>query len=111
MSCTQESKPAIEIAADKGPYKKRAKPCIVCGKPSVGVTSYVFQANGRNRIGVPFCRPHIDGCGIIYATPVFENQDALNIFKKEHPGIYNRSVKGKIILFLNPLKTSGETVQ
>ena len=27
----------------KEPYKKRRKPCIVCGKPSAGVTSYVFR--------------------------------------------------------------------
>ena len=111
MSCTlQETKPTNEAVAEQGPYKKRKKPCIVCGKPSVGVTSYIFQVDGKNKIGVPFCQLHLDNSGA-YASPVFENQDALELFKKEHPGLYNRCVKGKTILFLNSPKTSGENVQ
>jgi len=100
----------METATDRGPYRKRKKPCIVCGNPSVGVTSYIFQADGRNKIGVPFCQLHLDNSGA-YARPVFENQDALELFKREHPGLFSRCVKGKTILFLNPPKISGETVQ
>jgi hypothetical protein len=108
MSCTlQEPTPAAIPAVDKGPYKKRRKPCIICHKPSAGVTSFVFMANGRNKIGVPFCQQHLDNHEA-YAVPVFENQDALERYKKEHPNLYNRTVKGKIILFLNQPKTSSE---
>jgi hypothetical protein len=42
---------------------------------------------------------------------VFENQDALDLYKKEHPGLYNRTVKGKITLFLYPQKTSAASAQ
>lgn len=105
MSLTlQQPTSATTPATDKGPYKKRRKPCIICRKPSAGVTSFIFMADGRNKIGVPFCQQHLDNREA-YATPVFENQDALKRYKKEHPALYNRSVKGKIILFLNPPKT------
>jgi hypothetical protein len=104
MTCVLEES-TTEPKAEKGPYRKRRKPCIVCGKPSAGVTSYIFQADGTNKIGVPFCQLHLDNQQA-YATPVFENQDALELFKKEHPGLYRRSVQGKTILFLQPPKTS-----
>jgi len=100
MTCVLEEKPATELKVNKGPYKKRHKPCIVCGKPSVGVTSYIFQADGTNKIGVPFCRQHLDNREA-YASPIFENQAALERFKKEHPGLCRRYVTGKIILFVH----------
>ena len=102
-SILQESK--TEPQAGKEPYKKRTKPCIVCGSPSVGVTNYVFKVNGRNRIGVPFCQEHLDKQEE-YASPVFENQDALELYKKEHPWIYKNRIQGKIILFLQPPKNN-----
>ncbi len=108
MSFTlQQPTTATTPATVKDPYKKRLKPCLICHKPSVGVTSFVFMANGRNKIGVPFCQQHLDNREA-YATPVFENQDALERYKKEHPALYNRTVKGKTILFLNPPRTSQE---
>ena len=111
MSCKlQETEPTTKPAAEKGPYRKRRKPCIICDKPSVGVTGYAFMADGRNKIGLPFCQPHLDD-HTAYASPVFENQDALDLFKKEHPGLYNRCVKDKIILFLNPPRTSADSAQ
>ena len=110
MSCTLQEETAIKPAKENNPYKKRRKPCIICGKPSAGVTGYAFMADGRNKIGVPFCQLHLDNHEA-YASPVFENQDALDLFKREHPGLYNRSVKGKIILFLNPQKTSAASAQ
>ena len=107
MTCVQEE-PAGKIEEKKGPYKKRRKPCIVCGKPSVGVTSYVFQVNGTSKIGVPFCQLHLDNQQA-YASPVFENQDALELFKKEHPGLFKR-FQGKTILFLQQPKTNTVSV-
>jgi len=108
MSCTLE-KPTTDTQAEKGPYKKRRKPCIVCGKPSVGVTIYVFQVDGTSKIGVPFCQLHLDNQQA-YAVPVFENQDALELFKKEHPGLFKRCVQGNIILFLQQPKTDTVSV-
>jgi hypothetical protein len=105
MTCVLEE-PIEKIEVEKGPYKKRRKPCLICGKPSVGVTSYVFQVDGTSKIGVPFCQLHLDNQQA-YASPVFENQDALELFKKEHPGLLKRCVLGKTILFLQQPKTSG----
>ena len=109
MSCIFEE-PATESPVKKKPYRKRRRPCLVCGKPSVGVTSYVFQFDGTSKIGVPFCQLHMDNQQA-YATPVFENQDALELFKKEHPGIFKSRVEGKVILFLQQPKTSCTSVQ
>ena len=103
MACVLEE-PVVKVDEEKGQYKKRRKPCIVCGKPSVGVTNYVFQVDGTSKIGVPFCQLHLDNQQA-YATPVFENQDALDLFKKEHPGLFKRCVQGKTILFLQQPKT------
>ncbi|MGD0643944.1 MAG: hypothetical protein ABSA75_03470 [Candidatus Bathyarchaeia archaeon] len=80
MSCALQD-PTIMPSQQERPYRKRRKPCIICGNPSAGVTSYIFQANGKNKIGVPFCQPRLDNHEA-YATPVFENQDALDLFKK-----------------------------
>ena len=108
MTCVLEE-PATKPKVEKAPYKKRRKPCLVCGKPSAGVTSYVFMADGTNKIGVPFCQLHLDNQQA-YSRPVFENQDALDLFKKEHPGLFKRSVQGKTILFLQPPKTDAVSV-
>jgi hypothetical protein len=108
MTCViEELSPQLKV--EKAPYKKRQKPCLVCGKPSAGVTSYVFMADGTNKIGVPFCQLHLDNQQA-YATPVFENQDALDLFKKEHPGLFKHSVQGKTILFLQPPKTDADSL-
>ncbi len=104
MTCVLEESTA-KLKIDKEPYRKRRKPCIVCGKPSAGVTSYIFQADGTNKIGVPFCQLHLDNQQA-YAMPVFENQDALELFKKEHPELFKRRVQGKTILFLQQPKTN-----
>jgi len=107
MTCVLEET-VTEPKVEKAPYKKRRKPCLVCGKQSAGVASYVFMADGTNRIGVPFCQLHLDNQQA-YSRPVFENQDALDLFKKEHPGLYKRSVQRKTILFLQPPKTDAVT--
>ena len=101
--------PVLKSDEEKGPYKKRRKPCLVCGKPSVGVASYVFMADGTNKIGVPFCQLHLENQQA-YSRPVFENQDALDLFKKEHRCLFKRCVQGKTILFLEPSKTDAVSV-
>jgi len=103
----QEPKPAVTSSDNRDPYKKRQKPCIICHQPSVGVTGFVFMADGRNKIGVPFCQQHMNNREA-YATPVFENAEALERYKKEHPQLYDRTVKGKIILYLTQPRTSLE---
>jgi hypothetical protein len=108
MSCTLEE-PKTEPQVEKKPYKKRRKPCVVCGQPSAGLISYLFFADGTNKLWVPFCQPHLDKHEA-YASPVFENQDALDLFKKEHPGLFKRCVQGKIILFLQQPKKDAVSV-
>ena len=90
-----------ELSVPKLPYKKRPKPCIICDQLSAGVTNYLFKTNGRNRIGVPFCKLHLDHQEV-FATPVFENQEALKLFIKDHSTLFERCVHGKIILFQQP---------
>jgi len=104
MSCTLEET-RTEPPVEKTPYKKRWKLCIVCDQESVGVANYLFQANGRNKIGLPFCKLHLDHQEV-FATPVFENVDALNLFRKEHSALFQRCAHGKIILFLQQPKTN-----
>ncbi len=104
MSCTLQE-PTTEPPVVNGPSKKRRKPCIVCGQPSAGLTSYLFLADGTSKTWMPFCQPHLDSHEA-YSSPVFENQDALDLFKKEHPRLFKRSVEGKIILFLQPPKSA-----
>ena len=104
MACVLEE-PVTEPKVEKAPYKKRPKPCIICGEPSAGVTSYYYE-DGTNGIGVPFCQPHLDKREK-YATPVFENQAALTRFRTEHPILYNRYVAGKKILFMHSQPTDG----
>ena len=108
MTCVLEE-PTTRPEVEKAPYKKRRKPCLVCGKQSAGVASYVFMADGTNKIGVPFCQLHLENQQA-YSRPVFVNQDALDLFKKEHPGLFKRSVQGKTILFLQPPKTDAVSV-
>jgi hypothetical protein len=109
MTTVLEERTAIEPKAEKGPYKTRRKPCLICGQPSVGVTSYYYFEDGTNGIGVPFCQPHLNDREN-YATPVFENQNALNRFKNEHPILFNRYVAGKKILFMQQPKTNTASV-
>lgn len=109
MTCVLEDKTAAMPDVNKGPYKKRPKPCIICGKPSAGVTSYLYYADGTNKIGVPFCQPHMDSGD--YATPVFENQAAFTRFKNEHPILYNRYVAGKKPLFLHQQQANGVSAE
>ena len=79
--------------------KAITKVCVVCGAPAAGVTGYIFFASGSIRIGVPFCKGHLDNHSE-YANPVFENKEALNVFQQKHPRLYSERVKDKKILFL-----------
>jgi hypothetical protein len=75
------------------------KACVVCGAPAAGITGYIFFASGHIKIGVPFCKKHLDNHQED-ANPVFENIDALDVFQKKHPKLYLKRVKGRKILFL-----------
>jgi hypothetical protein len=73
--------------------------CVVCGAPAAGITGYIFYANGRTKVGAPFCKGHLDN-NIDYSNPVFENKAALVLFQQRHPRLYFQRVKSKKILFL-----------
>lgn len=66
---------------------------------------YVFYESGKTRLYAPFCKEHLDKAPQ-YATPVFENQAALDIFQKMFPVTYLQDVKGKSILFFDSHKTA-----
>ena len=86
-----------------------SKVCVVCGTPAGGITGYIFYANGHTKIGVPFCKEHLDN-NIEYANPVFENKAALVLFQQRHPRLYFQRVKSKKILFLHePESTKNAT--
>jgi len=74
--------------------------CIVCGAPSIGRTGYLFMQNGKCVVGMPFCDFCVEKIGIVLANPVFENEQALALFKQRHPGKYAKYVRGKQIIFL-----------
>ena len=73
--------------------------CVVCGTRAAGITGYVFFASGHTKVGVPFCKEHLDKSSD-YSNPVFENKVALTLFQQRHPRLYFQRVKSKKILFL-----------
>jgi len=77
-----------------------SKACVVCGSPAAGITGYIFFASGCTKVGVPFCKEHLDN-NIEYANLVFENKAALVLFQQRHPRLYFQRVKSKKILFLH----------
>ena len=74
--------------------------CVVCGTRAAGITGYVFFASGHTKVGVPFCKEHLDKSSD-YSNPVFENIAALMLFHQKHPKLYFQRVKSKKILFLH----------
>jgi hypothetical protein len=53
----------------------------------------------------PFCQQHLEKFNE-YASPVFENQVVLDLFKQMFPVTYLQDVKGKPILFFDSYKTA-----
>lgn len=104
MTCVLE-KPATKPETEEDPQRKRRRSCVICGKPSGGTTSYLYQADGTKVSGVPFCPFHLSNLEN-YAIPVFENKVALERFKKEHPTLYRLNVAGKKIIFLKTEENS-----
>ena len=80
------------------------KRCVVCGNPPAGAAGYVYYESNRTRLEAPFCKEHLDKAPQ-YATPVFENQAALDIFQKMFPVTYLQDVKDKPVLFFDSYKT------
>ena len=74
--------------------------CVVCGLPKAGVTGCLFMANGKSVVGVPYCAVHMKQVVVVFANPIFENGEALQLFKIQHPGLYIKYVKGKQVIFL-----------
>lgn len=74
--------------------------CVVCGLPEVGFTGSLFMANGKSVVGMPYCTRHMEEVGFVFANPVFENEEALRLFKDQHPGLYIKRVRDKQIIFL-----------
>jgi hypothetical protein len=79
--------------------------CVVCGKPPAGHTGYVYYQSGNTRLYAPFCQEHLDKAPE-YANPIFENQEAVDIFRQMFPVTYLQDVKGKPILFFDSYKTA-----
>jgi len=79
--------------------------CVVCGTRAAGITGYVFFASGHTKVGVPFCKEHLDKSSD-YSNPVFENKAALMLFQQRHPRLYFQRVKSKKILFLRETESA-----
>ena len=72
--------------------------CVVCGAPPAGHTGYVYYQSGVTRLYAPFCKEHLEKAHE-YAMPVFENPEAVELFRGMFPVTYLQDVKGKSILF------------
>jgi len=83
------------------------KRCVVCGNPPAGHTGYVYYQSGITRLYAPFCKEHLDKAPE-YANPIFENQEAVGLFRQMFPVTYLQDVKGKPILFFDSHKTPKE---
>ena len=81
--------------------------CVVCGNPPVGFTGYVYYQSNKTRLYAPFCKEHLDKAPQ-YAYPVFENPEAVELFRQMFPVTYLQDVKGKPILFFDSHKTPKE---
>ena len=105
-----ELRSLIETAEEFTLKRLTKEKCAVCGAPSVGFIGYVFFENGRTRIGITFCKEHLN-CTWLYSNPAFENRQALALFQSEHLELYERFVKDRKILFLQPAKTEAANVK
>ena len=107
MNTTIPQNLAQQTDKARKPTRRNKKVCIVCGAPAAGMTGYIYYASDHAVVGVPFCEQHLSSLAE-YASPVFENKDALNVFQEKHPRLYLERVKGRQILFLkdNKPKTS-----
>ena len=81
--------------------------CVVCGNSPAGHTGYVYYQSGVTRLYAPFCKEHLDKVAE-YANPIFENQEAVDLFRQMFPVTYLQDVKGKPILFFDSYKTAKE---
>jgi hypothetical protein len=81
--------------------------CVVCGKPPAGHTGYVYYQSGITRLYAPFCKEHLDKASE-YANPIFENQEAVDLFRQMFPVTYLQDIKGKPIIFFDSYKNAKE---
>ena len=83
--------------------KLNPKRCVICGAPHTCSKGNLFYQTGRSKHGTPFCKEHAEqNCN--YATPVFENKRALDLFKYMFPQSYEKNVDGKPIIYFDTYK-------
>lgn len=75
---------------------RRVKSCVICGKKPIGYTGYIFFEDGKEQVGAPWCPEHL-AIANQKVLPVFENENAKELFAKRHPRLYS---KIKIFVFL-----------
>jgi hypothetical protein len=73
--------------------------CVICGDKIEAETGYIFYANGKKKTGATWCKQHLENIEQ-YANPIFENEQALKLFKKLHPRKFRKDVEGRQIVFL-----------
>jgi len=77
--------------------------CPICGNPlktQYPQTGYIFFTDGKSQTGIPFCSSKCADKFIKdYGSPLFESQEAMELFKEKHPIKWNR-IRGKPKLFL-----------
>jgi len=81
--------------------------CVICGMEAVGWHGYIVFVDSHEEYA-GWCRQHIDK---EYANPIFENQQAIEQFKQQHPIIYGRRVSGKEIVFLQKATVTEVTLK
>ena len=88
--------------------KRMKKECVICGceNPFYGWSGYIyFEDSSKMMAG--WCKKH-DIEFTDYANPIFENENALELFKQLHQKDYNKYVKGKGVLYLYKLQQKNE---
>jgi hypothetical protein len=81
-------------------FKLNQYRCVICGEIRAGLRGYLFYQSGRTRLGIPFCKNHLDHSHE-FANPVFENLPAVDLFKQMFPQTYQQDVEGKPIVYFN----------
>lgn len=81
------------------------KNCIVCGEPLLEgkgfQVGYLFTDSGRSTTRTPVLFDKFECVNKWleeYQTPMFQNHQAKELFKKKHPRLWNRITKKTIIL-------------
>ncbi len=82
--------------------------CVVCGTLSALCFGKLFYQTGRSKFGAPFYKEHAAHFNE-YASPVFENPTAQNLFKYMYPKTYQKKVEGNRVLYFDTYKRKAAT--